>query len=108
VISKFKNSISLSLLLVFIFPSIVQFEHHLEHHHEHFICKAKNEQHLHEYHENCFVCNFEFSVFSSDHKNIVIRNDQPEDKYFNNYRLVHYSNRSKYSFSLRAPPVKFI
>jgi hypothetical protein len=104
VIGKFKNIVSLFLLLVFVFPSIVQ----LEHHHEHFICKAKNEQHLHEYHEKCLVCNFEFSIFSADHENIVIKNEQPEDKYFNNYRLVHYTNYSKYSFTLRAPPVKLI
>jgi hypothetical protein len=104
VISKFRNIVSLTLLLVFIFPSIVK----LEHHHEHFICKAKNEQHLHEFHENCFVCNFEFSVFSSDHDEIVIQNEQPEDKYTNNYSLVHYTNHAGYSFSLRAPPVKQI
>jgi hypothetical protein len=104
VIRKFKNIASLLLLLVFVFPGIVK----LEHHHEHFVCKAKNGQHYHAYHENCAVCNFEFSVFSSDFENIVLQNEQPVDKYFNNYRLGKTSNLLKYSFSLRAPPVKQI
>lgn len=99
---KFKNIVSLLLLLIFVFPSIIK----LEHHHEHFVCKAKNEQHFHEFHEECFVCNFEFSVFSTDHENIIIKREQPVDKYFNNYRLIYFFNRSEYSFSLRAPPVK--
>jgi hypothetical protein len=102
VIQKFKNIISLFLLLVFIFPSVIK----LEHHHETVECKVKNEQHLHEFHEKCVVCNFEFSLFSVNLENIVLQNEQPVDKYFNNYGFDSYSGCSKYSFSLRAPPVK--
>jgi hypothetical protein len=100
-IRKFKNIASLLLLLVFLLPSIVK----LEHHHEHFECKAKNEKHLHVFHEKCAVCNFEFSVFSSDFENIVFQKEQPVAKYCNNYRSVNYSTLSKYSFLLRAPPI---
>ena len=99
-IRKFKNIASLLLLLVFLLPSIVK----LEHHHEHFECKAKNEKHYHVLHEKCAVCNFEFSVFSSDFENIVLSKEQPLDKYCNNYKSVNYSTLPKYSFLLRAPP----
>jgi len=104
VVSKFKNIISSFLLLVFILPSIVK----LEHHHEHFECKAKNEKHFHEYHKKCAICSFEFSVFSSDYKNLIIPKEQPVAKYYNNYRSVNYSTLSKYSFLLRAPPYRQI
>jgi hypothetical protein len=104
-IKKFKNIVSIFLLLVFLFPSIVKLEHH---HHEHFECKAKNEKHFHEYHEKCAVCSFEFSVFSSDYKYYIIPKEQPVEKCCNNYRSVHYSSLSKFSFSLRAPPYRQI
>jgi hypothetical protein len=103
-IRKFKNIASLFLLLVFILPSIVR----LEHHHEHFECKAKNEKHYHVFHEKCAVCNFEFSIFSSDFEKIVLPKEQPVAKYCNNYRSVNYSTLSKYSFLLRAPPYRQI
>jgi hypothetical protein len=103
-IRKFKNIVSLFFLLVFLLPSIVK----LEHHHEHFECKAKNEQHYHAFHEKCAVCNFEFSVFSSDFENTVLTREQPSDKYCNSYRSVNYSTLSKYSFLLRAPPFRLI
>lgn len=101
-VRKFKTIASLLLLLVFISPSIVK----LEHHHEHFECKAKHEKHYHEFHEKCAVCNFEFSVFSSDFENIVLTTEQPLINYCNLYNSVNYSIRYKYSFLLRAPPYK--
>jgi hypothetical protein len=100
-INKLKNIISILLLLALLMPAIVK----LEHHHEHFVCKAKNEKHLHEEHENCAVCSFEFSVFASDVLNINFENEKPSDKYCNNYSSINYSSLSKYSFLLRAPPV---
>jgi len=103
-IRKFKNIVSLFLLLVFVLPSIVK----LEHHHEHFECKAKNEKHLHEYHKKCAVCSFELSVFSSHYNYYINPKEQPVAKYSNNYRSVHYSSLSKYLFSLRAPPYRQI
>ncbi len=103
-IRKFNNITSLLLLLVFLLPSIVK----LEHHHEHVECNAKNEKHKHVFHEKCAVCNFEFSVFSSDLKKIVLTKEQPVAKYCNNYRSVNYSTFSKYSFLLRAPPYRQI
>ena len=98
---KLKNIISILLLLALMMPAIVK----LEHHHEHFECKAKNEKHLHEEHEKCSVCSFEFSVFASDASCINFEKEKHSDKYCNNYSSINYSTQSKYSFLLRAPPV---
>jgi len=100
-IRRFKNITSLLLLLVFILPSIVK----VEHHHEHFECKAKNEKHYHSLHEKCLICNFEFSVFLSRSENIDFQKENPLDNYSNNYNSRYYSNLSQFSFSLRGPPV---
>jgi hypothetical protein len=97
---KLKNIASLLLLAIFLFPSFIK----LEHHHEHFSCNAKNEKHFHEFHHNCSICSFEFSVFSSDSEIISIACDNLCDTYSNNYSSQLYSNLSQFSFSLRAPP----
>lgn len=100
--NKLKKIASLLLLMVFFLPSIVQ----LTHHHEHFECKAKNEKHYHKLHEKCAVCDFQFSVFSNDFFEVVVPKQQHSIQYCNNYSSVNYSTLSKYSFQLRAPPVK--
>ena len=103
-IKKFKKSVSLFLVIAFLFPSIVKFEHH----HLHFELKNTSEKQIHEFHEKCNICNFEFAVFLADVKNIVLHQEIPTDCYFNNYTS-HYSySLSQYSFLLKAPPgVKF-
>jgi hypothetical protein len=103
-IRKFKNIASLILLAVFLFSSLVK----LEHHHENYGSHSKNEKYYHLFHEKCAICSFEFSIFSDNHENIVIPKEQPIARYCNNYRSVHYSALSKYSFLLRAPPYRQI
>jgi hypothetical protein len=104
-IKKYKKAITLFLMMAFLLPSIVKFEHH----HPHFEFKNTSEKQFHESHEKCNICNFEFAVFLTDVKNIVLQQEIPTDCYFNNYTS-HYSySLSQYSFLLRAPPVnKFI
>jgi hypothetical protein len=99
--SKGRNIASLLLLLVFLSPTIIK----LEHHHEQFICNAKNEKHLHESHEKCAVCSFEFSVFSSSSSPAAIAKDKPLEAYHNHYRSQGFSILSQFSFLLRGPPV---
>jgi hypothetical protein len=101
---RIKSLASLLLLLVFVFPTIIK----LKHHHEHFVCHAKNQKHFHEFHQNCSICSFEFSVFTSDSDNVSIAKENPKDSYCNNYSSQPYSNLSQFSFSLRAPPCKTI
>ena len=100
-IMRFKKVASLLLLLIFLLPSIVK----LEHHHEHFECKVKNEKHYHSLHERCVICNFEFSVFLSEHENIDLLSANHSDNYYNSYISQYFSNLSQFSFSLRGPPV---
>jgi len=99
-IRKFKNIVSLLFLIAFLLPSIVK----LGHHHEHFICKAKNETNLHVRLDKCIICNFEFASFLSDIENIDLQKDKPIDPYCNQYVSLHNYNLIQYSFLLRAPP----
>lgn len=100
-IRRFKNITSIFLLLVFLLPSIVK----LEHHHEHFECKAINEKHYHVLHDKCVICNFEFSVFLSNTGDIDFQKENPLEYFCNNYDSVYFSNLSQFSFLLRAPPI---
>ncbi len=101
---KIQNIAYLLLLAVFLTPSIVK----LEHNHERFICNAKHDNHLHEYHDNCSVCNFEFSVFSSDTYHFEKPREITHENYQNSYKSLKYSNSLNLSFSLRAPPYKLV
>jgi hypothetical protein len=103
-VRKLNNIFSVFFLLVFLLPSLVK----LEHHHEDLKCKTINEKHIHVHHEKCGICNFEFSVFLSHFANIDFRKENHLEYFCNNYDSVHFSNPSKFSFSLRAPPVILI
>jgi len=101
VIHKFKNSTSFLLLLVFLLPSVVKFEHH----HEHIECKAKNEKHYHVLHDKCVICDFEFSIFIADIWDIDFQKEKPLGYFSNHYDPAYFPNLSQYSFLLRAPPL---
>jgi len=95
-----KKITSLFLLVAFLMPSVVK----LEHHHENFICKTKKEKRFHVFHENCNICNFEFSIFTSTDEIIEPTKEETLVGYINNYCSAYYYNFSAFSFSLRAPP----
>jgi len=97
----FKHISSALLVLLFMTPTVVK----LEHHHEHFVCHARGEKHLHKQHEQCAVCNFEFSLFEDSPATIFTSNSQANLPKFG---LIHVSFARKiphYSFQLRAPPL---
>jgi len=98
---KFKSLISLLLLVIFLFPTVVK----IEHHHEHFVCHAKTEKHLHEKHENCQICKFEFSLFTEEYQTIKSHKEEFNILYFEYFQDCNICNKSQYSFLLRAPPV---
>jgi hypothetical protein len=100
-IQKFKNIISLLMVLVLFMPLIVK----LEHHHERFYCSAKGEKQFHTYHEKCAICCFEFSTFLSEKINIAFEKAEFANNYNCCLALFHFSDLSKYSFLLRGPPV---
>jgi len=99
-IKKYKKAISLLLVMAFLSPSIVKFEHH----HPHFEFRNNSEKQIHEFHEKCNICNFELAVFLTDGNNIVLHRESPTDCYFNNYSSQYSNSFSQYSFLLRAPP----
>ena len=103
-IPKFKNIIVLLMVLILFMPSIVK----LGHHHEHFFCNAKNEKHFHTLHEQCAVCSFEYSVFLPEKINVTTAKIQLADNYTSCLYRYHFSDRSKYSFLLRGPPLNII
>jgi hypothetical protein len=101
---RFKHIVSLLLLLIFIFPSIVK----LEHKHDHVESKVINEKNSNVFKDKCPICNFEFSIFLSTVENIDLPKDNPLDNYRNNYNSRYNSNLSQFSFLLRAPPARQI
>ncbi len=103
-IRRYKNIISLLLLLVFLLPTIVKFEHY----HNLGVPIPTYEKENHVFHNNCPICNFEFSVFLTSIEKIDFQKEEPSDTYFNTYNSRYNFNLSQYSFSLRAPPEKHI
>jgi|GEM_PF-633454 len=99
-IRTLKNIAPILLLLVFLLPSIEKFEHH----HKHSIHNLANDKHYPEFSDNCYICDFEFSVFSSNTEDICLQKVQHVDNYSNNYRSFKYSNLSLHSLLLRGPP----
>ncbi|NOU16047.1 MAG: hypothetical protein HOO91_00620 [Bacteroidales bacterium] len=103
-IRKLKYIASLLLLLVFLLPSIEK----LEHHHKHYIHNSKDNKQYPEIRENCYICDFQFSVFSTDFETIKLLKEKHLDNYCNNYSSFNYSNHSIHTFLLRAPPYRHI
>jgi hypothetical protein len=103
-VAKFKNIISLLLLLVFFLPTIVK----LKHHHQHITSHFQSEKQFNVLQDKCVICNFEFSVFLPAIENIELQNDIPVDSYMNHYKSLSFCNLSQYSFALRAPPYRQI
>jgi hypothetical protein len=88
------------MVLILLMPSIVK----LEHHHAHYVYTSKNEKHFLTFHEKCPVCSFEFSVFIPDKAEAAGSKTELTFQYnISNYTF-HYSDLSKFSFLLRAPP----
>jgi len=97
---KRKYITSLLLLMIFLMPSVVK----LEHHHDHGEPSANTEPSSCEFHENCVICNFEFSVFLSVDGEVFFEEEDRPSYYLNDYSSVHFQNLSHFNFLLRAPP----
>jgi len=90
---------------VFLYPTVIQLSHH---HHDEFVCKAKNTTHLHEKQEKCLICSFEFSIFNIDFVFHKSENQTVESVFENKYTNPFVlSSFAQYSFLLRGPPFTF-
>lgn len=98
-----RNRIAKLLLFVFLLPIVIKDLHH----HEHTItCNTKYEKHFHQYEgDNCFICNFEFSVFSHTIRILQLEEIDNDNCYFNNYKSAVYKDSYYPNFLLRAPPL---
>lgn len=103
--SKIKLTISISLVIIFLLPMITKFFDGLFHHHDHFICTAKNEKHFHEQHKKCPIPSFELSFFSIEKQIHTSQKYNFSVEINDLYNFVNNCNNSKYSFLLRAPPI---
>ena len=104
---KIKYIVSISLVLILLTPMTIKLLDSTLHYHNHFVCTAKNVKHLHKYHKICPIQGFELSLYTL---NKVIHESQKtyyHNKLFINYISPYYNSNSKYSFSLRAPPLKY-
>lgn len=102
---KFKNTISISLVIIFLLPLTVKLLDGLFHHHDHFICTAKAELHFHKHHHKCPIPGFELSFYSLNKIILEIHKTIYYDRIFINYISGYFNSKLKYSFQLRAPPV---
>ena len=99
-VKRVKNVLLFSLLFSFFLPSIVK----IAHHHEHFFCTAHNENHIHKYHENCVICNFQYSTFLNEKFWYKEFKTALNGFYNPVFISCNYRDISKFSFLLRAPP----
>jgi hypothetical protein len=88
------------MVMVLLLPSFAK----IEHHHDDFVCKAQDTKHLHTQHETCYVCHFEFSLFSVPPTVLAVsQNDFPVLQ-MPVLQVVHFTDLSRFSFLLRGPP----
>jgi hypothetical protein len=102
---KVNHTIAISLVIVLLLPMTIKLFDGLFHHHDHFHCTAKTENHFHKYHEKCPITGLELSFFS-----IEKHFQQKEFQKFGEEQSEAYSfipccDNSGYSFLLRAPPI---
>jgi len=95
-----KNIISFSVLMAFLWPSLIK----LEHHHEHVSCCADQGLNYHSYHDKCQVCDFEFSFFSSELVYFELEKDKPIENYVDGYSSEFHVISAPFAFLLRGPP----
>jgi len=102
---KIKKSISFFLLFAFVFPITTKFFDSLFHHHEIFVCTAKNgEKHFHKKIDKCDVLQFvQYTFTNKKQKSPKIKLKPTEIPFpiFSDFSII---NTTKYSYLLRAPP----
>jgi hypothetical protein len=104
-VRKIRNTISVSLVIIFLMPMSIKLLDGLFHHHVHLICTAKDERHLHEHHEKCPIPGYEFSLYTLNKILIETQKAFYCDGLTINYTSNYCNSKSKYSFLFRAPPV---
>jgi len=90
--TRCKHIISILLLMVFLMPSVVK----IEHHHDHGKLDDYTEHPSQEYHENCVICNFEFSAFMPFDSRVNFEAEEYSKQFINDYISAHFQNLSRF------------
>ena len=101
---KHRYIFSISLVFILLTPVTIKLFDSTFHHHDHFICTAKNAKHFHEYHKTCPIPGFVLSLYSIN-KLIHINHRVSYYEDVTNNIITRYYKKPRYSFSLRAPPL---
>jgi hypothetical protein len=104
-VRRIKNTISVSMVIIFLMPMTIKLLDGLFHQHDHFICTAKHEHHFHEHHDKCPIPGFEFSLYSLNKIILETQKTFYQDGLIISYISNYCNSKSKYPFLLRAPPV---
>jgi len=100
--SKNINKIALSVWMgvILLIPLIVESHHH----HSTILCNDKNIQHFHTLPETCYICDFDFSIFSESSHEATACKPEFSDYYVEICKSSIRFQKAEYSFLLRAPP----
>lgn len=98
---RFKFISIILLVSILLAPTVIKFEHH----HEHIEYDKQTPSNTHNLEDNCVVCNFEFSLFLAESFIAVLQKIELFDGYLEYYQSIYLNSFTKYSFSLRAPPI---
>ncbi|MCH2032644.1 MAG: hypothetical protein MK202_03905 [Tenacibaculum sp.] len=99
-----RKYISLTLLIIILAPSVIQFTHIVsEEHHDVEVCQSQDEQHYHDHDMECELCKFNLNDFSEISIVTIPTIDIQKN---NNEQSFYYSFKSEIntSFLLRGPP----
>jgi len=103
--NNIKRFFALLGVLLLLLPITYQSYHELTEHHEHFICKAKSNHHLHQYLKKCPIESFKYSSFINT---ITLQAYQNTLK-LSGIIFLHYNykfvNPFLQNIKLRAPPL---
>jgi len=105
-IKKLKHIVSLSLVLILIVPMTTQLFDAFFHHHYHITIAENTENHFQVHHDKCPIPNFQLSIFSLQKDKTETNKTNYSDPFIILYRSDYYSDKSNYSFLLRAPPTQ--
>ena len=98
--AKIRSVLSLWMAFILLLPAFIKAGHH----HETFIYSLADGKIIHETHEKCAVCNFEFSVFQAWDSKVVFEKNEITANFICLSVGFHFSDLSRYTFLLRAPP----
>ncbi len=106
--NKLKNIISIALLVILLSPMSIKLIDSEFHHHDHFVCTAKNVKHFHQHHEICQIPGYVLSLFSLKKGIKLTEKTTYIHKLFVAYNASYNDNKTQFFYSLRAPPLNII